>query len=273
MNVQEVIKPTEANKSIPYVISPRNTFLDTRKPTIRWNKVLGASSYTVKIVRDSEVVWTEKVEGTEFKSSDNLPLEAGIVYSVIVESDNGQSSEMDSNKSQVKFQVLDEQEIRNVSDKVTQVKEQRLSDEDETLRLVDIYREHGLNAKAIRILERKSNNSIQSTEIYLEFGNFYQTVGLYLLAQKQYQTSLDIIKGEQEPVVAIAATANLVGNLTLLGRKDEAERLKIELEFLKNNQPNDDISILGNCCTTWTGAQGKRYAAPGGSTCNASAAC
>ncbi|MGL5940170.1 MAG: tetratricopeptide repeat protein [Waterburya sp.] len=277
MNVKEVIKPTEANKSIPYVISPRHTFLDTRKPTIRWNKVLGASSYTVKIVRDSEVVWTKKVEGKEFMSLDKFFLQAEIAYSVIVESDNGQSSEMDSNQSELEFKVLDEQEICNVSNQINQVKEQRLNDEDETLRLVDIYREHGLNAKAIKILEQKTNNSIQSAEIYLELGNFYQVAGLYLSAQKQYRKSLTLIKGKQELEISIAATAELIDTLTLLGNQDEAKELKTKLESLEVENPNSPpdnsiISISSGCCEK-NGKQGQLYKNPQGTVCLTNSGC
>lgn len=259
MSVKEITKLTKENKSIPYVISPRNTFLDTRKPTIRWNKVLSATSYIVKIVRDYEVVRTTEVKGTEFKSSDDLPLESGVAYSVIVESNNGHSSEMNSNQSELEFTVLDEQEILDISNEIEQEKKQESRDNEilSLVRLVDIYRKYGLNAKAIELLEQKTNNSIEPAILYLELGDFYLFTGLSLSAQEQYQKLLSLTKDKQDLKVSLAATTNLMTIFTLLGNQDEAKKLETQLEYLKEenkkNLSESSISFLrsnNQCCGT-----------------------
>ncbi len=246
MTLLDMIKRSETDPSIPYVISPRKTFLDTRRPKLRWNKVKGANSYTVKIVTDSKIIWEQTVKETEFNSRDDLPLEPGVDYSLIVESDNGSSSKMDSDKSSISFQLLDEDKIKSLANEEKKITELGLTDDEETLELADLhFSESGLIAKAIEILEQRIAAASQTSEIYVTLGNLYRFVGLYSLAEERYRKALELIKPGIELEEQIIAQAGLAIICTLLGNETEANRLKQDreeaLKILKIKQTSGAI--------------------------------
>ncbi len=227
--MKDMTKPSGTDQSIPYVISPRNTCVDTRRPKLRWNPVSGATSYTVKIATDSKIIWEKTVNEAEFNCSEDLPLEVGVDYSLIVESDSGRSSEMDSDTSSTSFQLLDEDKIKSLPDDVKKITELGLTEDEETLELANLYfgAKYGLIAKATEILEQRMAANSQTTEIYVEAGNLYRVVGLCSLAEGQYRTALSLIKpGESEE--QIIAKAGLAAICTLLGEETEAEVLMQE---------------------------------------------
>ena len=86
INSQTITKPSGIDQSIPYIISPRQGFLDTKRPKLRWNKVEGATFYKVKIVTtDAKLVWETTVNKAEFNSPEDLPLKPGVDYSLIID--------------------------------------------------------------------------------------------------------------------------------------------------------------------------------------------
>ena len=233
-NLESKSQSSGTNASIPYVISPRNTFVDTRRPQLRWNPVIGAISYTVKIVADAEIVWQKEVEEAEYNSPKDLPLKVGVVYSLIVESDNGRSSKMDSNTSKAKFQMLEDEKNAELSNKIEGVKNLNLTEERKVHLLVDAYTEYGLNAKAIDILEAKiTNESLETSLICLELAHLYDVVGFYQLAEEKYRKALSLATDE-ELRVKISAKIQLTELLVLTGREHEAKKIKAELDILKS---------------------------------------
>lgn len=241
-------KPSGTDQSIPYIISPRKTGLDTRQPRLRWNKVIGATNYTVKIVTDSKIIWSKTVKEAEFNSCDELPLEAGVSYSLIVESDNGCSSETDSDRSLLEFQLLDEDKIKSLADDVKKITDLGLSVDEETLELANLYfgKKYGLVAKATEILEQRIAADSQTSEIYVTLGNLYLVGGLCSLAEERYRKALELIKPEIELEQQIIAKAGLATLCTLLGNEKEANSLmqqrKTHLEALSINPQSRAIT-------------------------------
>ncbi|MDJ0531223.1 MAG: hypothetical protein QNJ70_01795 [Xenococcaceae cyanobacterium MO_207.B15] len=230
MTSKDTTKPSGTDPSIPYVISPRKTRLDTRQPRLRWNKVKDANYYTVKIFKDSEIVWQKEVKEAEFNSCEALPLEAGVSYSLIVESDNGYSSKTDSDRSLLEFQLLDEDKIRSLPDDAKKITDLGLSVDEETLELANLYfgQKYGLLAKATEILEQRIAADSQTSEIYVTLGNLYLVVGLCSFAEEQYRKALALINPEFELEEQIIAKAGLAKICTLLGHGKEAEVLMQE---------------------------------------------
>lgn len=226
-------KPSGIEPSIPYIISPRSTFLDTCQPKLKWNKVECATSYTVKIVTDSEVIWEKKVEEAEYHSTEDLPLKAGIVYRLIVESNNGCSSERDTEPSKLKFQLLDEDKIESLLDDEKKIADLCLTDDEEALELAHLYfgKKYGLVAKATELLEEKITAGSQNSEIYVTHGSVCLAVGLCSFAEARYKTALEQIKPEQELEEQIIAKAGLAEICKLKGNEEEANRLMQEREF------------------------------------------
>ncbi len=244
----DTTKPSGIDQSIPYLISPRKTGLDTRQLRLRWNKVKDATNYTVKIVTDSKIIWSKTVKEAEFNSCDELPLEAGVSYSLIVKSDNGCSSETDSDPSLLEFQLLDQDKIKSLADDEKKITELGLSVDEETLELANLYfgKKYGLLAKATEILEQRIAADSQTSEIYVTVGNLYLVVGLCSFAEKRYRKALELIKPGIELEEQIIAKAGLAEICTLLGQGKEAEVLmqerSAELEALSTHPQSRAIT-------------------------------
>ncbi len=247
-------KRSGIDQSIPYVISPRNTFLDTRQPRLRWNKVKDATNYTVKIVTDSKIIWSKTVKEAEFNSCDDLPLEPGVDYSLIVESDNGRSSEMDSDQSLFLFGLLDEETNVEISKELARIKNLELAEDKKIRSLIDVYTTYGLNTKAIEILEEEiSKASFESPLLYQELGNLYQCVGFYDLAEDKYRQALALIT-EEKVQEKVSAKTELIEVLRFMGRDNEAKIVKAELEAFKSR----NLATL-NCSASCSGKCGECY--------------
>ena len=114
--------------SVPYVISPRNTWLQNPNPsqpyTIRWNPVEGAHRYTVRLWqwtferdRPEVALWeTTTVDAiNELPFPFLVPLDPGNYYSIEVVTDSGVSSDLDEGYYESGFQLLfdeDYEELR-----------------------------------------------------------------------------------------------------------------------------------------------------------------
>ena len=265
---KSITKPSGIDGSIPYVVSPRNTFIDTNRPKLRWNKVKGATSYTVKIVRNSEIVWEKTVEQPETNISNKLPLESGVDYSLIVESDNGHSSKMDLDVSSISFQLLDKDKIKSLANDEKKITDLELTDDEEALELAHLYfgKKYGLVAKATELLEERIAAGSQTSEIYVTLGNLYQVGGLYDLAEARYRTALDLAKPKQELEEQIIAKAGLAQILTSMGNEEEANRLMQErasnIKALSNKSQSKprriNFSRFGCDCTDDRGIPGIR---------------
>ncbi len=262
MSLKDMTKPSGTDQSIPYLISPRLGFLDTRRPKLRWNKVKGTTSYTVKIVADSKIIWEQTVKEAEFNSCEDLPLEVGVDYSLIVESDNGRSSEMDSDRSKLKFQLLDKDKIKSLPDDVKKITKLGLTDDEETLELANLYfgQKYGLLAKATEILEQRIAANSQTSEVYVEAGNLYRVVGLYSLAEERYRKALALIKPGIELEEQIIAKAGLAEICTLWGKEKEAAVLMQER--------NEDLKALSINRQSGAMTEASRARAIARSSCN-----
>ena len=119
------------NDSIPYVISPRNAWIQQPGPTnpyaIRWNPVVGAESYTIRLwqwnfERDQPnfVLW-ETVENTNETEFPNLVLSPGSYYSIEVVTDSIISSNSDEGFYKSGFQLLFEEDYDVLASNLAEV--------------------------------------------------------------------------------------------------------------------------------------------------------
>ena len=113
----------EGLKQLPYLISPRNTYVFNNPLTIRWNEVFGATLYKVKFELGG---WERETKKTQIVYDGEL--EPGDWNSIIIEADNGAtSSEVDAQNSW--FQVLKDEEAKILREQVAAIKGQELSRE------------------------------------------------------------------------------------------------------------------------------------------------
>ncbi len=185
--------------SIPYLISPRNSGILTQQPTLRWNRVTGASSYSIKI-SGREINWTTNVNQPKNANqpmvvySGKQPLRAGILYDVIITANNGVSTK---DKDEPTFFVLGDSDIRQVKTDIAQLQKQPLSNESKTIALAHLYRSNNLNADAIDVLEKLVKSGNKTTAVYQLLGNIYQQIELNLLAREKYLIALKLAEAEK----------------------------------------------------------------------------
>jgi tetratricopeptide (TPR) repeat protein len=186
----DTLRPTgkteEALAKLPYLITPRDKYILTNRPRLRWNAVPGATNYTVKI---DGVNWETQTNKTEIVYPGEPPLEAGRRYRVTIEADNGESSRSDA---AVGFKMLDEQTQKTVLDAVKTVQQQQLSPEETGLVLAHLYRGYKLYGDAVEVLEELVKQGSQVTTVYQLLGDTYLEIGLPQLAKKPYDKALKL---------------------------------------------------------------------------------
>lgn len=85
-----VITRSSNAPTIPYILSPRNTFIFNERPTLRWHPIADAKSYQVQVI-GPDLNWTIQVGQPEVAYAGD-PLKAGWRYWIVITADNGASS-------------------------------------------------------------------------------------------------------------------------------------------------------------------------------------
>ncbi len=232
-----------SDPSIPYIISPRLTFLLNTKHVIRWNEVLGVKDYLVRITKDSEVIWEERVNGTEIVYSGEHPLEPGAAYVPTVEADNSTSS--GSDETPLAFQIISENIAEEVREVVEDIDNADLTVEEKAIRKARLFNSLNLKDEAIKTLEQllvehQFSQECQQATIFLTLGKLYGSVGLNLLAEDRYSKAQALSASAENSQVLAEATAGLAGVklLLALGKINQA----IDL----SSQARDTYTQLGD---------------------------
>ena len=224
------------NPLIPYIISPRRTFLLNPLLTLRWNAVPGASHYTVSLIGDEDVLWETEVSETEVVYSGEPPLESGVEYLLTIKANTGASSQ-EEDLPDLGFSLLDDNEAQLVRDTVEQLLKLDLADEAKALALVHLYINYELRAEAIATLEVLVKQGSQTAAVYRILGELYREVGLNLLAQKHYLKAFELAADEDVEGQAIAAE-ELGEVYVAIANRQEAIRWL--------TQARDRYQLLGN---------------------------
>lgn len=191
----------DSNKTIPYIISPRNTTLLTNRPILRWNAVPGATRYKVR-VQDAGLTldWETETSNTEIEYSGS-PLQPGFYYLVIVETDKGNSSEEEQG-TDLSFTVLEAEKAESVRTEVAQFKQQlqqqQSTQEAEGLALAYLYQRYDLKAEAIALLEGLVQGRSETVAVYQLLGDLYLEVGLNPQAKRPYLRALELAEGTED---------------------------------------------------------------------------
>lgn len=216
-----LIQPTRnaIDPFIPYIISPRMTGLLTKQPTLRWNEVIGASSYTVGI---QGLDWkAEGVIGTELVYPGSPPLEAEKSYLLTITADNGRSS-TEEEPTRLGFVLLPDSAAQEVRSHTAKLEAHTLPNEANSLALAHLYASEGLLADAIEILEPLATNGSQTAATYRLLADLYQQIGLPLLAEPHYTQALTLTSNDIE--AQAAAQTGLGQVYASLNNKAEATR-------------------------------------------------
>ena len=219
--------PGGHNSAIPYVISPRRTFVRPERVKLRWNPVAGASHYSVRLVRqrDRAVLWEQEVRGTEIDYPGKPSLEPGEEYLLVIESNNGKSSQLDEGANLSGFQLLSPDGMQQVEAERQALAQQQLSQEAKALALADIYIREELLSEAIATLESLAKTKSKMIAVYQNLGDLYRYVGLNLLAESRYQQAIALATSNQDGEGLAMAQAGLAEVKEMLGNRDQAVQL------------------------------------------------
>jgi hypothetical protein len=217
--------PTRSSndRTIPYIISPRNTAVVEAKPLLRWNPVVGSKSYRVSVT-GAEMKWETTVKQSQVVYGGE-PLKSGVRYRMTVTAEKGESSESDVVTG---FSRSDDAAVKQVNADIKELQQQDLSEEAQVLAVAHLERSNGLYAGAIERLERWLNQGNKSAAGYQLLGNLYWQVGLPELARARYVAALPLMK----------QVNNLTGEteiLSNLGQVDRVlDRLKEAIAWLES---------------------------------------
>ena len=180
--------PGGSDPQIPYVISPRKTWLLSNQPTLRWNSVPGTTRYVLQI-EGKGVNWKQEVDGTQtqFVYPGDQPLMAAENYTLTVEAINDETGESVEDIG-LEFSLLSPEYAQSLQQTIQPITKQNLPKESEVVALVNIYlqEDYELFAEAIEQLEMLVDDDSQTSTVYNNLGALYGHVGLNLLAEDRY---------------------------------------------------------------------------------------
>jgi hypothetical protein len=215
--------PTRSSndRTIPYIISPRNTVLIEARPLLRWNPVVGSKSYRV-LVTGPDLKWETTAKQSQV-AYEGEPLKSGVRYRVMVTAENGESSQSDTG---VGFSVLDSAEVKQIKSDISALQGQELSEEAQVLAIAHLERSNELYGSAIDRLKVWLARGNQSATVSQLAGDLNRQVGLPGLARDHYVVGLEMMRRD----------GNLVGQaevLNSLGQVDETlDQLKSAINWL-----------------------------------------
>ncbi|TBR58133.1 hypothetical protein B4U84_19525 [Westiellopsis prolifica IICB1] len=220
-----------SDPAIPYTISPRDTLILTKQPTLRWHAPNDANRFEV-IVRGQEVNWTKQVSREEACQGDvcelvypgDQPLQPGVSYKLVIETTDTNRSSEEITEPGLGFKLIDEDKALEIQNIAQEIKQQEFSAVEKALKLADMYNEKLLTAEAIATLEALPDED-KNTTVYYQLGQLYHSIKLPSEAKAYYEKA--IAKAEvtgNKSELAVAQVGLGEANWTL-GKQEEARRL------------------------------------------------
>ena len=228
-----------SQSNIPYVISPRNTWLETDQFTIRWHPVSGATRYTVRLWRWSDerdtldwLVWQTAVNASQVEYPGRIPLQRGRYYVIEVVADTGVASCLDEGFDQAGFELIFPEDIAVLEADLDRLYRQELPLEEEALDLASLYLREELIAAAVGVLEPLTASGSNNPVVYEALGDLYSYAGLNALSAQHYQKAWDISTVRGDLLGQAIALNGLAEVNATLGKLDEAIRGFTQAESL-----------------------------------------
>lgn len=175
--------------SIPYILTPRYTFIQDPHPLLSWNpSEKGKTSYSV-VLKLETIVWQVETTSTELRYPENAPpLVPGIPYYLRVKDSQGNSSEEEQTDIDRSFILLEPDKIEQVNFLINKVHELNLNTKATLLLEADVFASQGLRADAIDRL-RKLIPLDSSPAVNLRLADLYRIIGLFTESQKFYENA------------------------------------------------------------------------------------
>ncbi|TFI56125.1 tetratricopeptide repeat protein [Mastigocladus laminosus UU774] len=226
-----IVTRNASDPAIPYSISPRDTLILTKQPTLRWHAPNDAHRFKVT-VRGQELNWTTQVSREEACQGDvcelvypgDQPLQPGVSYKLVIKTTDTNRSSEDITELGLGFKLIDEDKALEIQNIAQEIKQQEFSAVEKALKLADMYDEKLLTAEAIATLEALPDED-KNTTVYYQLGQLYHSIKLPSEAKAYYEKA--IAKAEvtgNKSELAVAQVGLGEANWTL-GKQKEARRL------------------------------------------------
>ena len=251
------------NASIPYVISPRNAWIQQPGPDhpypIRWNPVEGADAYTVRIWRwtldrdqPETILWQATTPDSSLPFPEEVFLEPGVYYSIEVATDSGLSSNLDEGYYESGFQLLFEEDYGELRSQLINVTPAVPTDPENTsqasleeiaLARAGVFFLEEMYADALAILQPLSESFTASDLVYTALCDTYSQSGLNQLAIEAYQQALALALANDDRLSEATIRGSLADVYAILGRfEDTLQQLRQTRDAYE--QLNDDSAVV-----------------------------
>lgn len=247
--------------SLPYVISPRNSWIRQPGPnqspyTIRWHSIEGVNRYTVRLWRwtferdrPDLAIWETTVEYANQTPFPDLVLEPGPYYSIEVVTDTGISSNSDDGYYESGFQLLFEEDYGELRSRLQDITPTIATDsgsenlsEEAVLARAGVFFLEEMYADALATLQPLAESSSASDLVYTALGDTYSQSGLTQLAINAYQQALTLAIANGDDLSEATTRVNLANVYATLGRFDDS--------FQQLRQARDTHEQLNNTAET-----------------------
>lgn len=231
--------------TIPYIITPRNTFQASDQFTIRWQAVPDVTTYTVRLWQweDSnggrqQVIWETTTPDSSVLYEGNPPLAPESFYSVEVITDQGVSSDLDAGCSISGFAVLFPAAQAQLQADLRGVNASTLSAAELALAQAQIYLNHQMPEAAIAALTSQFDLA-PTAPLALALGDLYSYAGLNALAIESYTQGLGLARASQDDFWQAIALEGLGEVTVIFNQIDAALPLlqQAELHYLRADLP------------------------------------
>ena len=205
------------NATLPYLITPRNSLLTNPAPIFKWNAVPGVKKYHIQLQSNQTIIWEANTIENSIQLPDQHLLKTGMIYSLIIKTESGKSSEADT-QVLPKFQMVQPTEIEALSSEQKVIQDSDLTDFNKALQLAAFYNQYNLpasrakaygltpektdsynlNALGIQVLQNAIQKNPENIILKKELGKLYRLESLELLAIDQYHQALDLITESED---------------------------------------------------------------------------
>jgi hypothetical protein len=191
--------PRTPSTDIPYIIFPRKTAIFNSRPILRWHNT-GASSYTVSIFSNGELLWENTgVISDHIQYPSSAPeLLPGIEHLlVVIDNDTGLTSK-DDPASGLGFEILDSEELTIISETHNMILDQtNLSNSERSYTLAMFFLNTEFDNKrrawgeVLPLLEEISINQ-PAPIIYFYLGEVFSAISLPFEAIQSYNEAITL---------------------------------------------------------------------------------
>lgn len=215
------LRSTIKLQEVPFVISPRYTFLLTPQPIFKWHST-ESPPYTVQ-VWSADSVWQDVTDLTEYIYPDDAPtLEPGQTYYLTVIDSTGHSSNEEDSPIDLGFAVFSPEEREELSEVLERVDSLTSLDAPaRQLLIAEVLHTFQLRGASIEQLEDLAV-SAETPSVLLHLGYKYLEIGLYFEAIEPLERAYNQFKAEDNLYGTARAAIGLGHGFTSLNDKGSA---------------------------------------------------